>query len=85
MLLFLTDEQASELVFLLDQAIRDLSYEIAATDDNVWRVDLMRRRQTVHDVVDALAAAEEATADVPGRSRAGSGTARSSGGTPWTA
>lgn len=74
MLLFLTDEQAWELSVLLDQFLRDLSYEIAAADDSRWRVDLMRRRQTVHDVVDALDAAAEAAAEMrsPGVIHAGS-------------
>ena len=60
MLLFLTEAQGSALSELLYQAITDLGYEISAADDNRYRAELIGRRQTIHDVADALLAAGEA-------------------------
>ncbi len=60
MLLFLTEAQGSALSDLLYQAITDLGYEISAADDNRYRAELIGRRQTIHDVADALLAAGEA-------------------------
>ncbi len=59
MLLFLTQAQGAALSDLLNQAIADLGYEISAADDNRYRADLIQRRQTIHDVADALLAAGE--------------------------
>ena len=59
MLLFLTEAQGSALSDLLYQAITDLGYEISAADDNRYRAELIGRRQTIHDVADALLAAGE--------------------------
>ncbi len=59
MLLFLTETQGSALSELLYQAITDLGYEISAADDNRYRAELISRRQTIHDVADALLAAGE--------------------------
>ncbi len=43
--LALTDGQAEELHILIEQGLRDLSHEIAATDNALYRVDLVERRR----------------------------------------
>ena len=48
--LALTDAQAEELHILLEQGLRDLSHEIAATDNALFRVDLLERRQLLSSV-----------------------------------
>ncbi|HXX90857.1 MAG TPA: hypothetical protein VEI83_11620 [Acidimicrobiales bacterium] len=42
--LTLTQEQAEELAVLLDAALRELSHEIAATDNAEFRAGLRARR-----------------------------------------
>jgi hypothetical protein len=51
----LTEEQAGELKALLEGALRDMSHEIAATDNPEYRSALNGRRRTLAAVVDALA------------------------------
>jgi hypothetical protein len=48
--LALTDSQAEELHLLLEQGLRDMSHEIAATDNALYRVDLVERRQLLASV-----------------------------------
>ena len=43
--LALSDAQAEELHTLLEQGLRDMSHEIAATDNALYRHDLVERRQ----------------------------------------
>ena len=43
--LALTDAEAEELHILLEQGLRDLSHEIAATDNALYRADLVERRR----------------------------------------
>lgn len=50
----MTDKQASDLDALLDAAVRDLSYEIAATDNAGYRAELMARRDRLVEVAAAL-------------------------------
>jgi hypothetical protein len=50
----LTPEQASELDTLMDSTLRDLSYEIAATDNSQYRAMLIERRNLLRTVADAL-------------------------------
>ena len=47
MKLELTDDQGAELRILLDTALRDLSHEIAATDNADYRAGLRDRRDTL--------------------------------------
>ena len=54
MTLELSHEQASELAVLLDGALRDLSHEIAATDNARFRSELMERRRLLYEVADTL-------------------------------
>ena len=56
MTLELSHEQASELAGLLDGALRDMSHEIAATDNAGYRSELMERRRLLNEVADALQA-----------------------------
>jgi hypothetical protein len=46
----LTEEEADELRVLLDQAIRDLSPEIAGTDNPTYRSGLRERRERLRHV-----------------------------------
>ncbi len=48
-----TEEEAAELVSVVDLALRDMSHEIAATDNSEYRARLVARR-------DVLRAAEAA-------------------------
>jgi hypothetical protein len=52
--LFLTHEQAEELLGLLVLGLRDLTHEIAATDNAQYRSSLLERRQCLTDVADIL-------------------------------
>ena len=54
MTLELSHEQATELTALLDGALRDMSFEIAATDNGGYRSELMERRRLLTEVADAL-------------------------------
>ncbi|MDE3086663.1 MAG: hypothetical protein KGJ77_07840 [Acidobacteriota bacterium] len=48
--LALNDAQAEELHLLLEHGLRELSHEIAATDNALYRVDLVERRRLLADV-----------------------------------
>jgi hypothetical protein len=50
----LTEEQAEELKALLEGALREMSHEIAATDNPEYRSALNGRRQILTAVADAL-------------------------------
>jgi hypothetical protein len=50
----LSDEQAAELRFLLDAALRDSSHEIAATDNADYRARLRKSRDLLATVRDGL-------------------------------
>ena len=50
----LTREQSWELHLLLAGALRELSHEIAATDNARYRSDLAARRQLLSDISDGL-------------------------------
>lgn len=50
----MTDRQASELEALLDAALRELSFEIAATDNAGFRAQLVARRDRLAEVAAAL-------------------------------
>jgi hypothetical protein len=54
MKLVLTNEQAQELRALLEGSLRDMSHEIAATDNAVYRSGLFARRQLVSEIADQL-------------------------------
>jgi hypothetical protein len=55
MRLELTKVQAQELEALLDATIRELSHEIAATDNAKYRAHLMERRTRLGGVREAIA------------------------------
>lgn len=50
----LTREQAAELLQLLEGALRDLSHEIAATDNPRYRGQLNERRQLLAEVSESI-------------------------------
>ena len=50
----LNDEQASELHSLLDMALRDLTHDIAATDNAGYRATLRERRDHLTAIRGAL-------------------------------
>ena len=50
----MTDRQASELDALLDAALRELGYEIAATDNPRHRAEIVARRDRLAEVAAAL-------------------------------
>lgn len=52
--LVMTHEQADELHGLLVLGMRDLTHEIAATDNAEYRASLLRRRQRLTEVADLL-------------------------------
>jgi hypothetical protein len=52
--LVLTHEQAEELQGVLVLTLRDLSHEIAATDNAGYRAGLVDRRQSLTHVADEL-------------------------------
>jgi hypothetical protein len=54
MRLMLTDEQAQELRALLEGSLRDMSHEIAATDNPAYRTALFARRQLMSEIADQL-------------------------------
>ena len=56
--LLLDDDHANELKVVLDEALRDLTSEIADTDNAAYRVILRRRRQRIEDIRARLATAE---------------------------
>ena len=56
--LLLDDDHANELKVVLDEALRDLTSEIADTDNAAYRVILRRRRQLIADIRARLATAE---------------------------
>lgn len=52
----LTAEQATEMESLVEEALRELSHEIAATDDSRHRGQMVTRRHVVEQVLGALRA-----------------------------
>lgn len=46
----LDDDHANELKVVLDEALHDLTSEIADTDNAAYRADLRRRRQRILDM-----------------------------------
>jgi hypothetical protein len=56
MQLELTPEQAREMKVLLDQTLRDMSHEIAATDNPTYRGRLAARRRLLTEVDGAVGA-----------------------------
>jgi hypothetical protein len=52
----LSDEEVDELRVLLDQAIRDLSPEIAGTDNPAYRSGLRGRRELLREIRGRLGA-----------------------------
>lgn len=54
----LDDDHANELKVVLDEALHDLTSEIADTDNAAYRADLRRRRQLILDIRARLDGAE---------------------------
>jgi hypothetical protein len=52
----LTPEQVSEIATVIDATLRDMSHEIAATDNSRFRAQLVNRRNLLRSVADALPA-----------------------------
>jgi Rv2632c-like len=50
----LTDEEVAELEELVEETLRDMSYEIAATDNSQYRARLIARRRLLQSVVTSL-------------------------------
>ncbi len=50
----LTDEAAILLREILNSAVRDLSHEIADTDNSTFRAELRDRRDAVRSILDQL-------------------------------
>ena len=50
----LTNDQAAEVAALVREELRDMSYEIAATDNSRYRVHLTERRAVLLDVMERL-------------------------------
>jgi hypothetical protein len=50
----ITDDEAALLRELLDVTCRDLSYEIAATDNSTFRAGLRSRRDAFSRLLDAV-------------------------------
>jgi hypothetical protein len=50
----LTSDQSAEVVALVRQELRDMSYEIAATDNSRYRAILAERRALLMDVAERL-------------------------------
>ncbi len=48
----LTDDAASLLREILNSAVRDLSHEIADTDNSTYRAELRDRRDAVRSILD---------------------------------
>ncbi len=60
MRLTLTEQQASELEALGRVALREMSHEIAATDNSHYRAELVGRRHIIEEAVAALHGSAEA-------------------------
>ncbi|HUI02359.1 MAG TPA: hypothetical protein VLZ77_02375 [Acidimicrobiales bacterium] len=72
MQLDITTEQARAVKGLLAEALRDMSHEIAATDNPAFRGGLVARRQLLAEVdgaLGALLAGPEAAGDAAGAVR----------------
>ena len=54
MQLELNDDEAALLRELLDVIVRDLSYEIADTDNSTYRTGLRSRRDAIRTMLDAV-------------------------------
>jgi len=52
--LTVTDAQARELRVLLEDSLREMSHEIAATDNAAFRSGLVDRRRLLSEVADEL-------------------------------
>jgi hypothetical protein len=53
----LSDEQMTELGRLVEQAVGDLSSEIAGTDNAGYRRDLLRRREVLQEIANTISSA----------------------------
>ena len=56
----LTEEQAGEVAALVREELRDMSHEIAATDNSRYRSHLIERRKVLLDLADKMAGPPEA-------------------------
>jgi hypothetical protein len=56
MLLTLTQDQGSELAGVLAETLKEMSHEIADTDNPRYRAGLVARRRTMQDIAAAIAA-----------------------------
>ncbi len=54
MQLMLTGEQASDLEEILAETLRDMSHEIAATDNAHFRAGLLDRRRRIQAIAEML-------------------------------
>lgn len=54
MQIYLTEDQTAELLALVSETLRDMSHEIAATDNSQYRVQLLARRRTLEGVAGSL-------------------------------
>ena len=52
--LVLTDAQAHEMRSLLEEALREMSHEIADTDNAQYRLGLVNRRRLLNEIADEL-------------------------------
>ena len=60
----LTDDQAVELLALITEALRDMSHEIAATDNSVYRRKLAFRRRQLDTVAQLLRPSQQDELDL---------------------
>jgi Rv2632c-like len=69
----LTEIQASELLALLNENLREMSHEIAATDNGHYRMQLMDRRHALEEVAASLHRRPGETSGEPGAKPLGQG------------
>jgi hypothetical protein len=62
MKLEISQEQAREILTLLDDTLREMSHEIAATENPTYRSGLIARRQLLSEVERAMRASVVASA-----------------------
>jgi hypothetical protein len=73
MLINLTEIQAGELHTLLDETLREMSHEIAATDNSQYRTKLIDRRHALEEVTASLRHHAGEPRDEPGPRPPGQG------------
>lgn len=61
----LSEEQASELRGLAEVALREMSHEVAATDNSRYRAELIARRHRMQEAVKALSDGAEHHRSIP--------------------